>query len=458
MDPNIRLIEPNMAMFLQDHQLMFYNLIYNRADGAVPLVASTGFENYLLVRLADGTMPQTSYPTTIELQTQAQSLDYDGVYFWSVQPLNSTPYYPGFSIRKWNINPQQYGADCVQTKAFPGFNTATAVTVEYYDFPLKVGIDPSKRTIKIDSSYTYITERIRVGQSIKIGPNALGEEYWGTVTRSERYPYDPSWPMEYWEIEFSTNFNTSYLPGHNCFIEARIFTLLNNGVLWELDATSLEVVSTRAWDVFKDVTTLDFSVVNHQPTINLGNRTPALFFRKGVNVFCMQISDCMDMNNRDLFVSCQSLPLHSYDAGNTYLPIYELRIRNDTPEVDPNYPQYYFLQKDYRADPGSAVASWSTLNYVTSMIPAQPAFMALKLDPAFLTPSGLTSCTCVVMDSYRMPYNNAPVNWSVSDTSAGRFLTVTGTVTNISGVAYATFSGAGVIPFPAYINVSTTIM
>jgi hypothetical protein len=460
MDQNIRLIEPNMAMFLQDHELKFYNLIYNRTGVFPSLVSSVGFENYMLVRVADGTMPQTSYPTMIELQTQVESLDYDGVYFWSVQPLNDTPYYPGTVIRKWEFNSEQYGTDCLQTLPMRGFDTGKALAIEYYNFPLKTGIDPSKKIIHVDMEYSYATERVREGQYIKIGPNSDSErhEYWGRVVRSERFPYDLNWPAEYWEIEFDSFFNASYLPGHNCFIEARLFVITSNGTLWEMDPTGPDIISTRQWDVFKEVNTLAFSEINHQPTVNLGNRTPALFFRKGLNVFCMQTDDCMDPDNIDVFVSCQSLPLHSYDGGNTYLPIYELRVRNDTPDVDPNYPQYYFLQQEYRESGSSSVTSWTTLNYVNSMIPAQPSFMSVRMDPEFLVPSGLALCRCIFIDDYRMPYSGATVNWSVSNTSAGRFLTATGTTTNISGVAYATFSGAGTIPFPSYIIATTTAM
>jgi len=456
MDENIRLIEPNMAMFLKDHELKFYNLIYSRSNVDNILVQSEGYENYLLVRVADGTMAQTSYPTIVELQTQVDSLDYDGEYFWSVQPLNDTPYYPGTVIRKWQIEEEQYGVGCVQSATFPGFNTAKALAVEYYNFPLMEGIDPSRNVAKVSPDYGYAVERIRVGQNIKIGPNIQDEVYSGRVASVVAFPYDTRWATLYYEITFSTYFNTSYVAGHNCFVEARIFVITDDGYLWEVDPTPISLISSRQMDVLKGANNLAFGLMNHQSTINLGNPTPSLFTRKGMNIFIMQTTTCMDTDNTALFIACQSLPLEYYSGGNTFIPSYELRVRNDSPDDNPNYPLYYLLQQDYKESDTAAVDSWDTLNYITHMLPAQATFMSVRLYPEFLVPSGYTTCVCNIMNDYMVACSNIPVNWSVSPSTAGQFVTATGTVTNANGLAYATFSGAGVIPFPTYIYATTT--
>jgi hypothetical protein len=353
-------------------------------------------------------------------------------------------------LRKWQINTKQYGFDCIGFKTFPGFAKPTAVAIEYYNFPLNVGIDASKNTAQIHPNYGYLIERLRVGQMVKIGPNAQDEVYWGKISDIRDIPGDPRWPTIRYEIDFETNFNTSYVAGHNCFIEARLFVFDTLGILSELDPTTYEVVQSRQSDLYKNVSTAAFSVVKNVPSINVGNRTQSLFFVSGYAIYCLNVE------NLDLYVTAQSVPLNYYDGGNTYLPIYELRVRNDDPEDINNHPQFFFLQRDYRESHSTGVASWSSFNYVTHKLEAQASFMVVDIEPQFILPNGLVECSCAVLDDYRFPVVDIPIYWTVSPTNAGQFITATGTLTNASGIAYATFSGAGTIPFPTYIMAMTT--
>ena len=442
-----------MAMFLQNHEFKFYNLIFGGYQTNPPpggRVGGGGYENFMLVRYDNGNIPLTAYPTMIELQTRVESLDYDGEYFWSVQSINDTPYFPGVSLRKWQINMKQFGLDCIGFQVYPGFSKPTALAIEYYNFPLNRGIDPSKYTIEIHPNYAYAMDRLKVGQQMKIGPNIHGEVYWGTITAIRDIPGDPRWPTIRYEVDFYLNFNTSYVAGTNCFIETRVFVFDNLGNLLEINPVNYKVITSTQRDMYKNVSTAAFSVVKNVPAINIGNRTQALFFVSGYAVYCMNII------NHSLYVTAQSIPLNYYNDGNAYLPIYELRVRNDAPEDINNHPQFFFLQREYRESDTSGVASWPTFNYVTHKLEAQASFMVVDIEPQFILPSGLVSCRCSVLDDYRFPVRNVPIYWSVTPTTAGRFITATGTVTNSSGVAYATFSGAGTVPFPAYITAMTT--
>jgi hypothetical protein len=453
MDQNVRLIEPNMAMFLSNHELKFYNLIFGGYQTNAPpggRVGQGGYENFMLVRYDNGNIPLTAYPTMVELQTRVESLDYDGENFWSVQPINDTPYYPGIALRKWQVNTEQYGLDCIGFHVYPGFEKPTAVAIEYYNFPLNEGIDPSKNTAKIHPNYGYLISRLRIGQQLKIGPNTQDEIYWGTITNIRTIPDDPRWPTLRYEIDFDTNFNTSYVAGHNCFIEARLFVFSDGGTLSEIDPTSYHLIQTRQQDFYKNVTTAAFSIIKNVPAINIGNRTQALFFVSGYAVYCLNVK------NLDLYVTAQSIPLNYYDTGNSFLPIHELRVRNDNPESINNHPQFFFLQREYRESDTSGVTSWPTFNYVTHKLEAQASFLVVDIEPEFILPSGLVACSCTVLDDYRFPIRDIPIYWAVSPTNAGRFITATGTITNASGIAYATFSGAGTIPFPTYITAMTT--
>jgi hypothetical protein len=441
-----------MAMFLKDHELKFYNLIYDRHDKGT----KNGYENFLLSRYQDGTMPLTAYPTLIELQNKVSSLDYDGEWFWSVQSINDTPSFPGMVIRKWQVDPEQYGLRQFQFKAFPGANSGNAIAIEYYNFPLLEDMGTDRNYIVIDGSYRWAIRRLLIGQSIKIGPNIHDETFWGVIVSITPDPNPipvpdpdtnpPSYQITLRPYDYPPS---SHGDGENVFIEARIFVVDTGGNLLELDPTDLSVVSSHYRNVYKSSSTLAFSIIKNIPNIELGNRTPALFFMSGSTTFCMALRDLSSIS------ASQIAPLNYYDPGNTFIPVYELRIRNDDPEDINNHPQFYFLQQDYRTA-GASVITWPSYNYITENMAAQGAFMVVNADPEFILPSGIVRCTCQILDNYRFPMSNVPVNWSVTPSGAGRFTTVTGTTTNVSGYAYATFSGADTIPFPTYISVTTT--
>jgi len=446
MDSNILAIEPNMAMFLENHELKFFNLIWGGWQVSQDPSVSF-FTNTLLRRGTDGTVIPPSWPTSVEMQTTVDSLDYNGVNFWSIQAINSTPYYPGWVVRRWQTSTKSYSLEMKHFKCFPGFSKGSALTTEYYNFTLMVGIDSSKNYAQFSSpTYDYIMERLLVGQQIRIGPNTHGDYYWGTIRTITKF-------SGRWEVVFSENFNTSYVAGEDCFTETRLYVFDESGTLTTLNPVNLSVISSTQQDFYKGVTAAGFSVINNVPEINLGNRTRALFFVSGMVVFCKRVEDL------GLTIAAKSIPLGYYDDANSFIPIYELRIRNDDPEDINNHPQFYFLQRDYRDSHTSGVSSFpsSTYNYVILKVERENAFMVLNLYPEFVMPSGYIDCRCTLLDDYRFPVSSAPVYWSATP-GAGSFITATGVVTNSSGVAYATFSGGQVIPFPAYLTAMTTAM
>jgi hypothetical protein len=450
MDQNIRLIEPNMAMFIKDHEQKFYNLIYNREDLIALRQPRYGYENFLVQRYTDATIPLTAYPTTVELQQRVNSLDYDGDYFWSVQPLNNTPYFPGTVIRKWWIDPKQYGLACVESKSFPGEGTASAISAEYYNFPILEDMGTDRNYIIIDGTYNWIVDRLLVGQQLKLGPNIHGEYFLGTISQITQSPEWPDPDPDYYRIEFSTYPPTSHSDGENVFITTRLLVFKTNGDLWEINPKNYAIVRGLQRDAFKTVSASAFSVIKNVPNINVGGRTPAVFFVSGYSIQCLRVSDW------DITVAAQSIPLNYYDAGNSFIPVHEVRVRNDDPEDINNHPFFYFLQNTYRDPTTLSVSTWPTYNYTTLKLEAQAAFLTMTISPEVVSPSGLVQCSCQALDDYRFPMSGIPINWMVTPSSSGRFITATGTITNVSGYSYATFSGGSTISFPTYISVTTT--
>jgi hypothetical protein len=445
MDTNILCIEPNMAMLLENHELKFFNLIWGGWQTSGDPDTSY-FTNFLLRRGTDGSVIPPGWPTTVEMQAQVQSLDYTGVNFWSVQAINDTPYYPGWVIRRWQTSESSYGLEMLQFKCFPGQYTAKALAVEHYRFTTLGGTDSSRDWVTFSTDYGYILERLLPGQQIRIGPNAHEQYFLGTIRELREF-------ATHWEVYFTQNFNASYVGGEDAFTEARIYVFDEGGTLYILDPRTLSTISSIQSDLYKGVRSAAFSLIKNVPSINLGNRTRTLFFVRGMAIFCKRVEDL------SLSIAVKCIPLNYYEGANSFIPVHELRVRNDDPESVSNHPQFYLLQQDYREGHDSSVGTFDndTYNYVTLQVEKDAAFMNVVVQPEFVVSSGIVECTATVLDDYRFPVSGADVFWSVTDGS-GEFITVTGTVTNSSGIAYATLGTDDSLPFPAYITARTTAM
>ena len=386
MDTNVKCIEPNLAIFFRDAELKHYNLIYGRWQ-YTPYTPSyvSYITNMLVQKTSDGEFIPPSYPTTVELQTQVTSLDYDGEYFWSVQPINNTRYYPGWIINKWYISEDLYGLDRAQFKMYPGFVTANCLSVEWYTFPMRTPTDSSRNYISVHPQYDYILDRIEPGFKLKIGPNTQGHTFWGTVQKVEPYPNNPYYDPYWYYIYFNENLNSSYVAGEDVFVNCGMFVFDSGDTLHRLHPVTLEEMEQWSGGEFTNVNACAFTVVNNVPSINVGMKTPALFYVRDMVIYCKRVADM------DHTVSAQILENQFYRNGNSFVKVHELRIRNDHPDDPNNYPQHYLLQKEYREDRDleSNPSSWSSYNYVLQKLHSQAAMMHVDVQPQFVTQSGI---------------------------------------------------------------------
>lgn len=497
---NVLCIEPNLGMYKEGGELKFFNLVWGGWQAADP--GYDFFSNFLLRRGTDGSIIPPSFPTDIEMQTQIQSLVYDGVYFWSVQAINDTPNYPGWVLNKWEISDELYALSRVSFKLFPGFYSATAMALEWYEFPLYGSVGAGENKIKINTDRSFILDRLRVGQKLRLGPNTLDQYFWGTIKDIYPWPNDPFVVHNWYYIEFEESLPTSFVADgpvgvdptpNSCFIEARVWVFDSGGYLYEIDPVDMSVVNKTYSSMFRGVSAADFSVVKNIPSINALQLTQGLFFVRDMVLYCADITEDFESRYEEVgieyyllqnpdgsytvqtrpryemtnnIVAAQSLYLNYYDGGNDFIPVYELRIRNDDPEAPYglNHPQYYRLQRDYRETRHSDVETFAdgTYNYITQesgelpKMEAQPTFLLLNVDPQRLEENALAYCSCQVLDDYRFPVPNIEITWSGTE-DIGYYLNPVVAYTNSSGIAYNIFFTASeTMPFPAYLYVSSS--
>ena len=452
MDENVKCIEPNMAIYFRDLELKHYNLVWGQwqYNSQTPSYV-TYITNMLLQKGADGEFIPPAYPTAIELQTQVDSLDYDGEFFWSVQALNDTPHYPGWIISKWYISDDIYGLDRAQFKSFPGFVKANCLSAEWYRFTLRGGTDPTKDYITVNTSYDYVMDRIEPGFVLKIGPNNQDDVFWGTVRKVEPYPNNPYYSPYWYNIYFEENLNSSYVAGEDVFVNAGIFVFDSGGTLNRLHPVDLSVMEQWTGGQYTNVNGCAFTVVNNVPSINVGMKTPALFFVRDMMVYCKAVA------NMEHTISAQILEKQFNMYGNSFIQVQELRIRNDHPDEITNYPQHYLLQKEYRDDRDidSRPSEWSTYNYVLQKLHAQPAIMQVDVQPQFVTQSGIAECSCRILDDYGFPVEGITVIWSNNCGAKAHFLATTSGTTDAEGYIYNQLYADENLDFPAYVTATT---
>jgi hypothetical protein len=442
---NVKCIEPNLAIFYRNYELKHYNLVWGGWQYTRDTPSYTTYiTNMLLTKTSTGEFIPPTYPTTVELQTVVDSLDYDGEFFWSVQAINSTPSYPGWIIGKWQISEELYGLERTQFKSFPGFAKANCVTSEWYTFTILDGTDPSLDYITVHTDYDYIMDRIEPGTKVKVGPNSFGGVFWGTVQAVSSY-------SDHYKIQFAENLNGSYVDGSAAFVGVAIYVFDSGGTLSILNPVTLEVMESITGTPYTNVTGCAFTVVKNVPSINVGMRTPALFYVRDMAIYCKPVTDL------DFTVSAQIMPAQFNKNANTFITVHELRIRNDHPEDITNHPQHYLLQKDYRddRDVDTTPGSWTTYNYVLQKLEAESASMIVDVQPQFMTRSGIAECSCRILDTYNFPVSSVQIVWSHNCGSKAHFLDATTSGTDANGYVHNRLYIDQDLTFPAYVTATT---
>ena len=102
-----------------------------------------------------------------------------------------------------------------------------------------------------------------------------------------------------WEARIASRFgsanleylNSSYVAGEDVFVNCGIFVFNSGDTLNRLHPRTLEVMEEWSGGEFTNVTACAFSVVKNVPSINVGQRTPALFYVRDMVVYCKRVAD-----------------------------------------------------------------------------------------------------------------------------------------------------------------------
>jgi hypothetical protein len=439
---NIRFSNPN---FTTDGEY-FYSL------------SSSG--NALQVKTDDGTTA-FSYPCDTTITNTVNSLEYDGVYFWSLE--NRTG--GGFIIRKWAIDAYV----CKQIIAFTFTNTAVHTysandfAVEHYRLSLKDNIH--------GSDYTYGQQDINISDTSMLSPgdtltfvrkgtstqNRYSSSYVETATvqtvldtdtvrLTGLMTGDPYGDLKGFRGPAAAFAPTEQAPPDLVYVTKALWVLNDNapsdvtkGALYKINHKTGANIVQYSGTQYKDIKGATFytkyvvagSYPNQYNTTISGNEQYVIFVSGSsvlfFNVYSLEISKSLAINNVKA------------DLTSLWI-IYDMAVGGFEPNIT-----LYRLQLGTTYGTPAADESWSsTYSYEKTILRRVVNSIAMTAEPTILPADGVSTSviTAVVRDQYNnVAGSGVHVVWT--DDSGGSRVTPTSD-TNAFGVAYATYT-AGTI-------------
>lgn len=364
------------------------------------------------------------YTLDIPVESEIISLDYDGVYFWSLERGSSR-----VIIRKWKI----VDLVCMQKAKFPIISTSSetidgyAFAVEHYTTKL-TSTEGSGQTILSIADGTELLNDLR----IVIGPNGLGEseekivdshtDTTVTIKTSLTYSYDVGDLVRFCKAGY-------YFNDYDGLDTSK-------GSLYKVDLESGSVISRNPGTQFKDVKSAVFGRVvnkdgggtydfNDDGLINSTDVVLCLMFIKGVLMFFSDV----DSSTLDVYGSM----VMDLMPGGSPETVHDLTLGRDTsssPDPNINGSTIYMLKSGY--------------DYQVAQFDRMVNSISVSSAPAILPADNLSTSAirASVLDQYNKAYADKMVYFVLSGPGS---LSVGNATTDLYGIANIVYIAGGTV-------------
>jgi len=380
--------------------------------------------NIFIKKLSDGEVA-FAYPIVGTSVTAVKSLEFDGIYFWSLH--DGTVVGSDVIINKWKIE----NNFCVLKDTFNFIGDSSDIydcesfTIDSYSTDFSSTVTAGESYVST-SSYINIIDQ---GTVLYLGPNNNGEAEEVTVTGTisantvglnfyTKYTYESGDPINF----------SKYIWMFNNYSG-----LVDDGALYKFKTSNGSFVEKIYDNEYHSVGACTFSRITN--IARLGN-FDALLYVKGTNLKFIDVED--------LSVYCV-LGMDNIRAnGSTTIPVYDLVVYNES---------IYRLQ--YRSMYYESDYTWSTYNYQLSPIREFIDSITVGASPTILPSNGINVAEVIatVYDQYSQPIIYKIVNFS--DDNAEGYLLSTQVFTYLDGKATTTYR-AGTIPDTVIITAEAT--
>jgi hypothetical protein len=408
--------------------MAFENIQINDANFAIDPIDGSGFYTFdnegsqLIKKSSSGTTISSNFLDTSI--SEVVSLEYNGVYFWTLERVGST----AFTVRKWEL-----GSDTLVRNIF-NFSYSTDSTNSYntQSFSLEWYEDSLDNSALAGSPTVIVADgsKVRVGDEITIGPStALGyvgrKEVANVIGKTGT------------TLTLSTGLDFNYSPNDRIVFDRSLFVFSDTspanqpmGALYKFNTQTGALQTSTTSELFGLVTASTFF-------------SGYVMFVRGGEIIWF---------NPDTQRIFKSQAIDNLEAArDTYYETHDLTGFSNT--------LYRLEEKRITYNSGTGVYTtneWSSYNYNTSSIVPEVYFVILKADPTIIhkAVSGLVPTSSIfvqVLDQFRSPVFNKLVQL----TSTGGALSPTQDTTNVNGVitsVYTANTTEGEIKITATVN------
>lgn len=362
------------------------------------------------------------YALDVPVASQVLSLDYSGVYFWSLEQGSSR-----VVIRKWKI----IDLMCVQRAKFEIITTASeiisgyAFAVEHYTTKLTSNEGAGQTLLSIEDG-----SRLANDLRIVVGPNSLGQSEDKIVDSFTSNTVTIKTPLVY---SYNSNDLVKFYKNGYYFNDYDGLDS-SKGSLYKIDLESGSVISRSGGTQFKDVKSAVFGQVknkdgggvydfNDDGVINSSDVVSCVMFIKGT---LMLFSD-IDSSTNEVY---GSMVMDLINGGSPET-VYDLTLGRDIssiPALGGNGSTVYMLKTGY--------------DYQVAQFDRMVNSISVTSAPAILPADSLSTSQiqASVLDQYNKPYPNKIVYFELSGPGS---LSVGNATTNSHGIASISYIAGG---------------
>lgn len=390
-------------MAFENIQIDHGNFAIDRSGSAFYTMSPTS--NLLIKKQSDGTVIFNFVLDT--LISEVDSLEFDGVHFWSLERTGST----GLRIRKWRTSSDSFCRliqEFSYSSDFINKYDAHSFSVEYYKDNVSGQVLVGATSFNVsDGSVVRIGDRLTLGPSTAVGFEGLFSDVVVTGKTGNSLNVSPSVGVQFSpndEIYFTRNF----------FVFSDVGPSNLSGAMYKYNAFTGALLLVSVSNMFNLVRGSTFF------------KNKVMFVRGGEVIW-------LDPDSLDVFKS-QAIDNLSVNRGS-HLIAHDLAGFGDV---------LYRLEDEHVFLSGGTYQTedWGTqFNYNTSSTIPEVYFVGVKGEPSVFhkAVSGLTPqsiITVLVLDQFRTPIFNRQVNL----TSTGGSLSPTQANTDANGIMKSTYT------------------
>ncbi len=348
-------------------------------------------QDNLLQKTDDGNTA-FSYPLDTLMTNEVDSLEFDGVYFWSLEDSGTND----VTIRRWQID--NYICKLQQTIALTETGShkyqSQAFSVEHYHTELAATVSGGDTSLYLDEYWDSTTIS---GASLYLGPNTNGEAELVTVTTTFSGGVNLSAPTTY---DFASEDEVNYFTNIWLFNDFDGLSAAT-GALYKFDGWTGNYIKKYPTAAYKSIKAATFYKI---PSFTEYGTTDMLCYIKGTNTLFVNITENID-GTLHYYGSMVMDNVQSDEA--TVIDVYDMAIDSGN---------MYRLQ----LRPDGTATLWTYYSYLLSPLEAFVTSISLSASPAIIAANGLStsSILAVVKDQFLQAIVGRNVTFSENGTGS----------------------------------------